>query len=98
MIDFVVSVPNDSPCHVFLGYHKGTFRSDNGQLISFVSGYFGRPASAPSNDSTAVVSGLRTEKYSVVSLDCFSGLALGDLCILYFDQYKRVLKIEKVDG
>lgn len=98
MIDFKVSVPENSSACVFLGSRSGTFVAQDGRLIPFATAWLGSPVTAISNDTTSRVQGLSVDKAKLLSADLLAGIEPGDLVLPFYDKNQRVIKLELIDG
>ena len=77
------------PGYVFVGWAKGRFKRDDGQMQSYCNMYVISPVSAYTSEDYQA-GGFKAEKLSCVGPELLDGLMPGERVKLFFDDRKRV--------
>ena len=83
------TVDMEYPGYVFVGWAKGRFKRDDGEMQVYCNMYVISPVSTYTSDDY-LASGFKAEKKKCLSPDVLDGLNPGDKVRLFFDDKERV--------
>ena len=93
-IEMEFTVDPEYQGYTFVGWAKGRFKADNGEMKPYYNMYVISPVSSFESDDYKGF-GFKAEKKSCISPQLLDGLQSGDQVRLFFDDKKRVSFVAK---